>query len=89
MAENAGWDEEQLQLELAALNEENFDLGLTGVEDDEIARLLAQQEAGEGLVDEDAIPEIVPTVVSASGDIWLLGEHRLLCGDATVPESVE
>jgi len=89
LAENAGWDEEQLQLELAALNEENFDLGLTGVEDDEIARLLAQQEAGEGLVDEDAIPELVPALETVLGDVWLLGEHRLLCGDSTVPESVE
>src|SRR5665213_377680 len=89
LTENAGWDEELLQLELAALNEADFDLGLTGVEDDEIARLLAQQEAGEGLVDEDAIPELVPTPVTALGDVWLLGEHRLLCGDSTVPESVE
>jgi DNA modification methylase len=89
LAENAGWDEELLQLELAALNEADFDLGLTGVDDDEIARLLAQQEAGEGLVDEDAIPELVPTPVTVLGDVWLLGEHRLLCGDSTVPESVE
>ena len=77
LAENAGWDEELLQLELAALNEADFDLGLTGVEDDEIARLLAQQEAGEGLVDEDAIPELVPTLVTASGDVWLLGNSQL------------
>jgi DNA modification methylase len=89
LAENAGWDEELLQLELAVLNEADFDLGLTGVEDDEIARLLAQQEAGEGLVDEDAIPELVRTLVTASGDVWLLGEHRLLCGDSTIPEAVE
>src|ERR1019366_8701067 len=52
----AGWDEDTLRLELAALHEESFDLSLVGFDDDELARLLAQQDATEGLTDEDAVP---------------------------------
>jgi ParB-like chromosome segregation protein Spo0J len=56
LAENAGWDDELLRIELESLNEEGFDLGLTGFEGEDLARLLAQQDASEGLKDEDAVP---------------------------------
>src|SRR5258708_3927427 len=57
LALNAGWDEETLRLELAALQEEDFDLSLIGFEDEELANLLAAQDAIAGLTDEDAVPE--------------------------------
>ena len=61
LALNAGWDDELLRVELAALQEEDFDLSLIGFEDDELARLLAAQDATEGLTDEDAVPELPET----------------------------
>src|ERR1017187_4639572 len=85
----AGWDEETLRLELAALSEESFDLSLVGFDDDELARLLAQQDATEGLTDEDAVPEPQETPVTTLGDCWRLGAHRVACGDATEGVAVE
>jgi DNA modification methylase len=79
----AGWDEETLRLELAVLREESFDLNLIGFDDQELARLLAAQDAVEGLTDEDAVPEVPETPVSAAGDLFMLGNHKLLVGDAT------
>jgi DNA modification methylase len=79
----AGWDEETLRLELAALHEESFDLSLIGLDDQELARLLAEQDAVEGLTDEDAVPEVPEAPVSAAGDLFYLGNHKLLVGDAT------
>jgi DNA modification methylase len=88
LAENAGWNDELLRSELAALQAEEFDVGLIGFEDDELARLLAAQDAVEGLTDEDAVPGLPETPVSRTGDLWLLGDHRLLVGDSTNPEGV-
>src|ERR1022692_3740347 len=79
----AGWDEETLRLELAVLREESFDLNLIGFDDQELARLLAEQDAVEGLTHEDAVPEVPETPVSAAGDLFSLGNHKLLVGDAT------
>jgi DNA modification methylase len=79
----ASWDEETLRLELAALQEGSFDLSLVGFDDDELANLLAAQDAAEGLTDEDAVPELPQTPVSAVGELWILGDHKLLVGDAT------
>src|SRR5712691_940957 len=67
---NAGWDEELLRVELAALQEEDFDVSLIGFEDEELARLLAGQDAAEGLTDEDAVPELTETPISTVGDLW-------------------
>jgi DNA modification methylase len=79
----ADWDETLLSQELLALKELDFDLDLTGFEDDELARLLATQDAAEGLTDEDSIPELPETPVCEGGDLWILGDHKLLVGDAT------
>jgi len=89
LTQNAGWDEELLQAELAALRDEEFNVGLLGFDDSELERLLAAADSTEGLTDEDTIPELQdrPTVVS--GDLWFLGPHRVLCGDATARGDVD
>lgn len=80
----ADWDEDLLRLELEELQLDDFDLSLTGFDDDEIAELLAGEETTtEGNTDEDAAPEVPVTPVSNSGDVWIMGQHRLLCGDST------
>ena len=83
LALNAGWSEEMLQLELQALQEADFDLSIVGFDDEELARLLAAQEATTGLTDEDAVPEVLEAPISVAGDLWQLGPHTLLVGDAT------
>ena len=83
LALNAGWNDELLGIELAALQQENFDVGLIGFADDELARLLAAQDAVAGLTDEDAVPELPQTPTSETGDLWILGDHKLFVGDAT------
>ena len=90
IAENAGWDEELLRIELEGLQDECFDLDLIGFDADALAELLAADEpVNEGQSDEDAVPEVGETPVSRPGDVWQLGPHRLLCGDATLAESYE
>jgi hypothetical protein len=90
LAENAGWDEEMLRVELEALREDDFHLDLLGFEDAEIEALLAESdEAVTGNTDDDAVPEAPEAAVTIPGDVWLLGDHRLLCGDATQIEAVE
>lgn len=81
LALNAGWDEELLGLELADLVALGFDLALTGFDELEIARLTNPGSAG--LTDPDAIPDVPEAPVSLYGDLWLLGNHRLICGDST------
>src|ERR1700692_1911891 len=76
----ADWDEDLLALELQEIQEADFDLTLTGFDDIELAQLLAAQEVGQGLTDEDAVPELPQVPVSVSGDIWILSNHRLLVG---------
>jgi DNA modification methylase len=88
LALNAGWDESLLRIELAALQEEEFNLNVVGFEDEELARMLAAQDAAEGLTDEDAVPDLPETPVSAAGDVWILGSHRLFVADATDKEAV-
>ena len=68
--------------------QEDFDLDLIGFDDVELARLLAAQDATDGLTDEDAVPDLPETPTSAPGDLWILGNHRLLVGDSTKPADV-
>ena len=82
LALNAGWDDEMLKLELGDLKELNFDLSLTGFSTDEINALLTP-DVVEGLTDEDAVPEVPDEPVTKLGDVWVLGKHRLMCGDST------
>jgi DNA modification methylase len=87
IAENAGWDEEMLAAELAALRDDDIDLGLLGFEDAEIGRLLAG--TGDESGDADQAPDPPADPVSRPGDLWICGEHRVLCGDATVLADLE
>jgi DNA modification methylase len=90
LALNAGWDEEMLRVELEALRDDDFNLELLGFADDEVEALLAEpDEPVAGNTDDDAVPEAPETAVTVPGDVWLLGDHRLLCGDATQMEAVE
>ena len=90
LALNAGWDEEMLRIELQDLEVNGFNLDLIGFSEGELETLLAAgEETTEGLTDEDAVPETQLAVVTVPGDLWILGDHRLLCGDATVATDVE
>jgi DNA modification methylase len=81
LALNAGWNDELLSLELRDLADGGFDLGLTGFSGDELADLLADRT--EGLTDPDDAPPAPVNPVSVLGDVWLLGKHRIVCGDCT------
>ena len=89
LALNAGWDEEMLALELVELGELDFDLDLTGFTQDEIDALMPEQLMTEGMTDEDAVPEAPERPVTVEGDVWILGNHRLMCGDSTSIDAVE
>jgi DNA modification methylase len=89
LTEIAGWDEEALAAELARLGEDGFDLSLTGFGEEEIGRLLDGLDDGVGDAGEDQVSEPPADPVTRPGDLWLLGPHRLLCGDATVATDVE
>jgi ParB-like chromosome segregation protein Spo0J len=80
LALNAGWDNELLALELGELGDLGFDLDLVGFTDEEIAALMPVQ-IEPGLTDEDATPEVPEQPVTVLGDVWVLGKHRLMCGD--------
>ena len=87
LALNAGWDPELLRLELGELKLSGFDLSLTGFADLELKDIMADRNGG--LTDPDDAPAAPEHPVSQTGDLWLLGRHRLLCGDSTVATDVE
>jgi DNA modification methylase len=88
LAMNAGWDNEMLALELGEIGDLGFDLDLTGFTADEIAALTPEQ-IEPGLTDEDEVPELPEQPVTVLGDVWVLGKHRLMCGDSLVVSDVE
>jgi len=87
VSEFAEWDVELLKLEFADLDAAGFDLTLTGFDLGEIAALTL--DTTEGLTDPDAVPDAPAVPVTVMGDVWLLGRHRLMCGDSTSIDAVE
>jgi DNA modification methylase len=87
--EESTWDFDLLGLELLDLKGMGVDLDLTGFNFDEIDELLARTEGDSGLTDPDEVPEVPENPVTQPGDAWVLGHHRVLCGDATSREDVE
>lgn len=90
IALNAGWDEKMLALEMKELGEMDFDLDLLGFSLDELKELDAfgEPEASYN-ADDDEVPEAPEEAVTKPGDVWILGEHRLLCGDTTMYDDVK
>ena len=89
LALNAGWDNDLLKLELIELKAEDVDLEMLGFSVEELDGLLNALEPTEGLTDEDAVPEPPPEPITKLGDIWILGRHRLMCGDSTSVDAVD
>ena len=88
MAELAEWDYDLLPIELGELQQMDFDLEMLGFDKDELATLL-NPGIKEGLTDPDEVPEPPDEAITKPGDLWTLGEHRLLCGDAGKTEDVD
>jgi DNA modification methylase len=88
LALNAGWDVDMLKAEIEDLNLEDFDLSLLGFDDKFLDGLL-EPEPTDGLTDEDAVPEAPETPITVQGDVWVLGNHRLMCGDSTSIDALE
>ena len=89
LASLAGWDNEMLALELTALQQESFNLELLGISDAEFEDLVTQLERELGNTDDDVAPDAPEVPVTATGDLWTLGDHRILCGNATSMDSVD
>lgn len=85
---NAGWDDEVLSVEMEELDGAGFDLEMLGFDPKELAALLNPEQI-EGLTDEDAVPELPDEPTTKLGDIYKLGNHRLMCGDSTNINSLE
>jgi len=88
LALNAGWDLEMLKIEIEDLKEFDFDISLLGF-DEEFLDKIIEPEQIEGLTDEDAIPDVPYEPITKLGDIYLLGNHRLMCGDSTSIDAVD
>jgi len=90
ITENAGWDDEKLQEVMQQLHDENFDLSVLGFTNKELEKFRAEFDSEiEAAAIEDIVPDQTDKVISKQGDIWILGEHRLLCGDACIPENYD
>jgi DNA modification methylase len=88
VADLATWDYELLPIELSALQGMNFDLDLLGFSKDELAKIF-DPGVKDGLTDPDEVPEPPDEAITKPGDLWILGDHRLLCGDSSKPEDVD
>ena len=88
LALNAGWDMDLLKVEIGELDGLGFDLGLVGFDASMLEKLLAP-DGTEGLTDPDEVPEAPSDPVTRTGDVWVLGRHRIICGDSTIATDVE
>tara|TARA_R110001592_G_scaffold140727_1_gene361814 strand:- start:3505 stop:4758 length:1254 start_codon:yes stop_codon:yes gene_type:complete len=88
LTENSTWSKDFLKLNLTSLYDDEFDLALTGFSDEELSKILPDFNIDEGLTDEDDVPTPPEEPVTKLGDIWLCGEHRVMCGDSTKSDDV-
>lgn len=88
LALNSGWDLDALKLEVESLSEMEFDISLLGFDEDFLDGLLGEEPV-DGLTDEDEVPELPDDPVTVLGDVWHLGNHRLMCGDSTSIDAVD
>lgn len=89
LALDAGWDEEMLKLEFAELEKEGFELSKTGFSDEEINEMMADLDREVAGVEDIDTPEPLKNPKTKRGEIWILGTHRLMCGDSTSAEDVQ
>ncbi|MFW8566170.1 site-specific DNA-methyltransferase [Orrella sp. 11846] len=87
LALNAGWDEQLLAIELGDLQEVGFEMDLIGFSPAELEAYMGMDTGTEGLTDEDKVPEVEEEPVSRTGDVWVCGAHRVVCGDSTDAQS--
>ena len=88
LALNAGWDEDILHTELTAIADMGFDLSIIGFEGNELDQMLGDRTPA-GTTDEDDVPDAPTNATTQPGDVWILGDHVLLCGDSTTPDCFE
>lgn len=88
LTENGGWDYDLLAVEIERLKELDVDIDLTGFDQTELDTIL-EPEVIEGLTDEDEVPEAPEEPITKHGDVWILGNHRLMCGDSTSIDDVD
>ena len=88
LALNADWDIDALKVEVDRLTELDFDIDLLGFDDDFLSSLL-EEDPADGLTDEDSVPDVEDDPVTVEGDVWILGNHRLMCGDSTSIDAVD
>lgn len=89
IALNSGWEADLLSVEMAELKDLGINLESLGFDSDEIDALLNKIEPTAGLTDEDEAPEVQEQAVTKPGDIWVMGNHRLMCGDSTSIDAVD
>ena len=89
LALNSDWDNELLTIELKDLIDQDFDVTLLGFDSTEIDALINVIDGTDGLTDEDAVPEVPVNPITVLGDVWLLGNHRVMCGDSTSIDAVD
>ena len=87
LALNAGWDMDLLKVELSDLDDMEFDVDLIGFDGDFLANIL--NDPTEGLTDPDEVPEVPDDPITQEGDVWILGNHRIICGDSTSADTVD
>lgn len=89
LALNAGWDEEMLKLEIKDLEASDFDISLLGFDAEELENIMDEPETTEGLTEDDEVPEPPEDPITVLSDVWILGKHRLMCGDSTSVSDLE
>jgi ParB-like chromosome segregation protein Spo0J len=88
LAMNAGWDETILALELSELKGQGFDVDVIGFTENQMLKLIGFDVPGEGKTDDNALPDVPTTATSQDGDVWLCGDHRVMCGDGLLTENI-